>query len=544
MTTTTHTATRWSARYLCLALLACLLCGVPLAASQQVTAAGTPPPAPLVGMPATPTNQNAVALFRYARHFPRAGEKLTGRLTLSPTCREVHCYVGTDWTVAGAPAHACAPSALTCTWTVKAPIGAQPPAPQWIVARMPITTTTGVVESDDAYTVLPKGQFVLDGTVTNGIGGPYSGIALAVSGTKSGSIVADSNGYYSAFLPRGRYTVRVNAGSPRADSRFLPRARTLSLTDRGTAAFTGYAQTLITATQRTVEPNGLGVITMTVRVLNQLGQGVSQAQFRVTSNGPDALLCATAPTPGLVEPQDLLHGRPLSLPVRLQTDGTGSLTFQAFFGTQSGRWQMTATEASVLPTDHHAYLSIARATVTVAGGQWLAGIPTRLTATIWTKGVPRRETLTLPRLIWQALHGNTLNTPTPAATYPGGSDTRTILHWMETYLPLQGLELSPLSAAGGPASGVLIFTPRGRDTRVVDEAAFLAILQAPTMAGLPAQLPTLSAWQTQTGTRAVRDYAGTPPERGLTYNGFPYLPVNGDLYTAFENNCLQKAPGV
>lgn len=551
MTTSTHRGRpdyRWR-----FAILACLLSLAPAAASRGAGAASPPPtptpaptstPVPVIAMPPSPgLNQSPVAHFHFSRHFVHRGEKITGAITIeSPVCLEVNCYEGTDWTRAGAPPKACPPRALTCSWTVTQPTG-----PQWVAARMPISSTLGTTESDDFYTVIDKRQHVLDGTVTDAAGNPFTNVALAISGPRGVHVPVDSNGYYSAILPGGRYTVAIDAGSARADQWFHPRASTITLTDRASANVTGYMQTVITATRPIVDATGLEAITLTVKEMNPFGQGVPGRLLRLTASGPAALICSNIPShTGLIEPQDVVSGTPLYAPVNQPTDQTGMMTYQVFLGTQSGRLRFSAIDAAVAPTGLGAALSSARATVRITPGHWLTAIPSHWTVTVYEKGAGKRETLTLPRLIWEAVHGLTVRTPAPGLTFQAAGDPistqKAMLRWVETYLPLTHLRIAPVSAAAGLSGGVLISASHGRDTRVLDSTTLTAIMNAPIPDTLPARLPTLSEWSARIGAPTFTDYAGWTGEKGLTYNGFPYLPVNPNLFSSFEASCLQKAP--
>src|SRR5665213_194351 len=227
-------------------LLVCLLLTNGPAFSRRVVAAGdrgsapaTAPP--LIGLGPIPGETiNAAARFRYARHFVRPGETVSAAITLSPLCREIRCFVGANWAIAGAPPAACAQTALTCSWKVS-----QPPTKSWIVATLPITTTSGPIGSTDAYAVLDKDQFVIDGTITDSAGNPFTDASVTITGAHSGTIPVDSNGYFNVFLPPGGYTLAVNAGSSEADRRLRPLKTHLTLSDRSTTTFTAFNRTVV-----------------------------------------------------------------------------------------------------------------------------------------------------------------------------------------------------------------------------------------------------------------------------------------------------------
>jgi len=530
----------WLPRCLGPALFAVLLAAGLPAVAQRASASSSPGRSeaavpPLTGMGPTSYLPNPVASFRYARRFVRPGETLSAAITLSPVCAEIRCFVGTSWTVAGAPANACRPTALTCAWKV-----ARAPSSQWTIATMPITTTSGVVSSADVYAVLAPGQLVLDGTIADGAGNPFYPATIAISGARSGMVAVDSSGYFSVFLPRGRYTVAVDAGSAAAERWFSPPATQVTLTDRTTANFRAFNHVVVTTSTRAVTASGTGAFTATIQLLNPLGQKIAYRPVHVDTGGPDSLVCAVGPATGLVEPQDFQNGKPLYLPVTLTTDANGTVSLQVFAGTIAGTWHLSAADGAVaLPSGPSP--SFGSTAVALLPGNWHAHLPVRWKATVYTKGHGKAAMLSLPLLIYDAAHG--LTTRDGSSAIAGAGDLRTVLRWMQTYLPLSGYVLAPLSADGVSASGVLISTKNGRETRVLDTTLLNSMIDTPVPLYLPKDLPTLAAWQAAQGIVAIRTFPGSPPESGLTYNGFPYLPSSTDLFNSFENSCLQKAQG-
>jgi len=524
-------------------LLACLLVGDLPALSQRAGAAGdrlpVQAPPPLVGLGPTPfAPLNVPVRFRYARHFYRPGETVSASIALSPVCKETRCFEGTNWTIAGAPSAACLPTALRCTWKLS-----QPPAMRWLVATLPITTTSGPIDSTDVYAVLDTDQSVVEGTIADYAGIAFTGVSVAIAGNREGTVSADSNGYFNVLLPRGAYTLTVAGGPPQASRWFRPRKIHVTLTDRATASFTEFNQMIVHTTAHAVTASGTGVFTATVQVLNPLGQPIAGRLVSINAGGPPSLVCWIEPSAGLVEPQDVVDGAPLYAPVRLPTDGTGTLTLQVFAGTTAGSWHLTASDTATAALQPGANPSRAQVTVAMPAGTRLAHIPAQWHATVYTKGRGKVMLLSLPRLIYDAAHG--LTTRDGASLLHGTTDVRTILRWMQAYLPLKGLLLAPLSTAGTTASGVLISTWNGSETRVLDTSLLINMINwsIPIPIYVPKDLPTLAAWQAAQHASAVRAYPGTVPESGLTYNGFPYLPVNVDFFNTFETRCLQKAQG-
>jgi len=400
----------------CLSLLAMRAAvGAPVAAAAPAplvaaAAAPTATPVSVTLMPAAPgLAQNAVARFTFARHFYYLGDRIQGRITLlDHLCATAKaCYEGTDWTRAGAPAGTCKARALTCSWKVTVATG-----PTWFVAHMPISSTVAQTDSDDFYTVVDKNQTVLDGMVTDVAGAPIAGVTMTIGGSRTVRLPVDPTGYFSAFLPRGRYTVGLDAGSRAADRWFQPRARTVTLRAFASVRFTGYDHTTTTVSQGAAAPTGLDAITVTVRALNPFGMPVPGHMVTVDTYGADALLCAAAPSTGRLEPQRVVHGTPLFAPVYQTTNSSGALTYRAYIGTQSGGWTVTANDGDVARLSPRTTLAGSRARVTVRPGAWLRFFPQRFMTRIYAKnGASKRVSLSLPQLVLAAIQGRTVRAP-------------------------------------------------------------------------------------------------------------------------------------
>lgn len=545
----------------CLAF--CLTVGIvglpangPVRASARAIAAPattTPPPAVnlLGGTPGS--SANGPVTFAFSRHYYHPGDTVSASFHLTSTeCRIIGCYLGTVWTNAGAPPNHCSASAAHCSWKVPATI----PLDQWQGARMPVTTTAGMMEADDFYAVIPRSQSVLEAHVTDTGGAPYGSLMLHLSGPVSATLQTDSSGYAVGVVPSGRYNVRLDTGVASDAKWFRPVDQSLSVRGVARTHIVGYRHLQMRVSSTTALANGLQAITVTVGVSTPFGQPAGNLPVVTSVSGPKAVVCALQPSqPGYVEPLDAAAASPLFRPVNQTTAGPGTLTYQVFFGTEPGVWTIAVRDASVGSSDPWRRRLIASARVTLKPASWARFFPTRLTLPLYgVKGRGKTAALTLSQTLWYALRGET----TPVA--PRGSNGLTLanlnlgdpmgsqtaaLQWMETFVPLSGLEIGPVYAGASTDWGVAIFQhghyEAGSVTRVLDAATLSAFVSAPTPTTLPA-LPTLTAWAARMRSTALRGFAEPSSESGLTYNGLPYLPRDPTLFGSFQSNCSQRAP--
>lgn len=501
--------------------------------------------------------QSWIASFHLSGHFFRTGDHVTGTITSHyPWCSKTSgpwCYSGTDWGFAGAH---CQPKALSCTWVA----GPGSPDPQWQLDDMPIGNGIGPAHSADYLAIVDKNTYVLDGNVKDTAGNPLPGVAISIFGPKRRYLVTDASGYYNAFLPRGHYTVSVSVGGPSAvvsevaTARwFKPNEKSVDLQSFATVNFTGATHTIITVDKPTLTADGLQMATVTVRDLDPVGQGVAGQALRIDMNGAAALLCSTTTSHvGRVEPADVIDGSPLYLAAEQTTDSKGTLTFQVYAGTQSGTVDLYADEAARAKADITDTTAFSSAHITLQPDTWASSFPGGFTATIYRGnsqgilvGVP--SFVGLPHLLWAALHVHLGNAPFPGLGGDPLGNQKTLLRWVLQYVSRAAhLEIAPISGPGGTHPAVLLYVHGHRDvnadTRVLDTDMVTALLDETDETNLPSHLPTLSEWQTIIGGAPIADYAMSTPERGLTYNGFPYLPADDSAYNAFETNCVQKAP--
>ena len=534
--------------------------GTPVAAAAPAatpTPRPTPAPtattAPVALMPAAPgLARNSVARFTFSRHFYHPGEMIQGRITLlDRLCASASaCYQGTDWTRAGAPPKACAIRALTCRW-----VATQPHAPGWFVAHMPISSTVAQTGSDDYYTVVDKSLTVLDGTVTDLTGAPLTPVTLTISGPRTVRLPVDPLGYFSAVLPRGQYTVRLDAGSAAANHWFQTGTRVVTLKTFATVDFTGYDHAVATVSRPWAVPTGVDAVTVTIRALNPFGLPLPNHMVTVNTGGVPALLCAIAPRVGRVEPANVVRGHPLFTPLYQLSDAAGWLTYRAYVGTQAGSWSMTVNDGDVARLAPTVTLARAQAHVSVARGAWLSYFPQRFLTTLYSKkGTAQHRPLSLTQALWAAVQGKTTRTPMLYGANGGftvpqyGSDVaanqRAMLRWVATYMPLHRLDIAPLTGGVAARYGVVIYAhdhlDRGSDTRVLDAQTLMGIINGKDASAVPATLPTLPQWQALYG-KAHLGFGGFAPENGITYNGYPHLPADDNALTTFENSCVALA---
>lgn len=231
------------------------------------------------------------------------------------------------------------------------------------------------------------------------------------------------------------------------------------------------------------------------------------------------------------------------------------LTYQVFFGTEPGVWTISVRDASVAASDPWQRRLIAGARVALKPIAWARSFPARLALPLYgPRGHGTIAALTLSQTLWYALRGQTVRFAPRGSNgltlanlnlgNPMGSQTA-LLQWMETFVPLSGLEIGPVYTGASNDWGVAIFQhgryAAGGVTRVLDAAALATLVGAPTPTKLPA-LPTLTAWAARLHSKAARGFAEPGSVSGLTYNGLPYLPRDPILFSSFQSNCLQRAP--
>lgn len=531
-------------------------------AAPAPTAALTPTPAATLAPTPTPV---AVSLlgptpyyaatgmvsFAYSRHYYRPGDTVAAAVHVNTAeCRILACYVGATWTAVGAPPGHCRPAAVRCSW----PLPAATPLYQWQGGRLSITTTLGSLESADFYAVIPRSQSVLETRVTDVSGNPYAGLAVRANGPISATLTSDSNGFAVGLVPSGSYRTRLDPGTPTAGRWFRPLARSLSVRGVATAHVVGYNHLQIVAGRRSVVADGVQAVTVTVRGLNPFGQPVAGMGVRAHVSGLGAVLCSLTPNQlGYLEPQDVIGGMPRYVPVAETADGTGTLSYRAYFGTEPGTWRLSIRDGSLGVRDPWLGRLTVSTSVRARPARWATSFPTRLAVGLYgARG--RRTTVVIPlsQALWHALRGETVPpalkqavavTALNVADVAGSQ--KAVLRWLDYYAPLRGLEIGPVFAAGANNWGVAIFLHhrfgQRAVTRILDANTLATILAAVTPRRLPA-LPTLAAWAARTHSTVVRGYGAPVAEAGLTYYGMPYLPRTDPDLASFEASCGQRAP--
>ncbi len=526
---------------------------VATAPTPTPTATPTPPPAVNV-LGGTPGNgANGPVTFAFSRHYYHPGETVSASFHLaSVECRIVSCYLGTVWTNAGAPPNHCAASAVRCRWKLPATV----PLDQWQGVRMPVTTTAGMVEADDFYAVIPRSQSVLEARVTDTGGTPYGSLTLHLNGPISATLQTDGYGYAVGLVPAGRYRVRLDTGMASTARWFRPVDQSLSVRGVAQTHIVGYRHLQMHVSATTALANGLQAVTVTVGVSTPLGLPAGNLPVVTSVSGPKAVVCALPPgQPGYVEPLDAAAASPLFRPVNQTTTGSGMLTYQVFFGTEPGVWTISVRDASVAASDPWQRRLIAGARVALKPIAWARSLPARLALPLYgPRGHGTIAALTLSQTLWYALRGQTVRFAPRGSNGltlanlnlgdPMGSQTA-LLQWMETFVPLSGLEIGPVYTGASNDWGVAIFQhgryAAGGVTRVLDAATLAALVGAPTPTKLPA-LPTLAVWAARLHSKAARGFTEPGSVSGLTYNGLPYLPRDPILFSSFQSNCLQRAP--
>lgn len=466
-------------------------------------------PEPVNQLGSTPGyGANGPVTFSYSSHFYRPGDTVSATMRMaSAECRILSCYVGTSWTDAGAPPNRCRPSVTRCSWRLPATA----PLYLWHPAQMSITTTLGLFTANDYYAVIPRAQSVLEAHVGDAAGHPYPALTLHLNGPISATLTTDGNGFAVGLLPTGRYHVVLDAGTAAASASFRPSAQALTVHGVIEDTIIGYAHLQVIAAGSSVLSDGMQAITVTVHASTPLGQPAAGLSIQTRVSGPDALLCALPPGGvGYVEPQSVIGGTPLYLPVDQAADANGNLSYQVYFGTEPGLWRLTVADSTLGARDPWLSRRTASVGVRIKPVAWARFFPARFRLKLYdARGHGKVASLSPAQEIWHALHGETVpfaakqsNGLTLAALNVGDSlgDQRALLRWMEAYVPLHGLEIGPVFSGGSTNWGVAIF-PHHRfgtaETHILDAATLAAILAAPQPLGLPA-LPTPAQWAAST----------------------------------------------
>jgi len=501
--------------------------------------------------PTPPSVVSSPVSFTYSRHYYRPGDMVTASIHINTAeCRIISCYVGAPWTTAGAPAGRCSPHGARCSW----PLLAATPLYQWQSASMAITTTQGTIRSSDFYAVLPRSQSVLETRVSTVADLPYAGLMIRVNGPVSATLTSDSNGFAIGLLPSGSYRLRLDAGTPAADHWFQPLTQVLSVQGVATAHVVGYNHLQMVVGSRTVVADGTQAVTVTVHSLNPFGQPVAGLGVRAQVFGRETVLCSLTPNQrGYVEPQDVLHGVSRYVPVDETADGTGTLSYQAYFGTEPGVWRLSVHESSLSTHDPWFQRLTVGATVSIKPAHWAPSFPAHFVVRHYEAGMQgATSVVSLSQALWYALHGKTVPAARAQAVVIGplnvgdvSGSQRAVLRWLNYYAPLTGLDIGPVFAGGANNWGVAIFVHHhfGQQgvTRVLDTTTLTAVLTAVKPTQLPA-LPTLGTWAVRTRSPVVQGYGASVVEAGRTYFGRPYLPRTDLDFTTFEANCGQRAP--
>lgn len=491
--------------------------------------------------------------FTYSRHYYRPGDTVTASIHINTAeCRILSCYVGASWTTVGAPAGRCPPHAARCSW----PLSAATPLYQWQSTSMAITTTQGMVQSSDFYAVLPRTQSVLETRVSTVADLPYAGLLIRVNGPVSATLTSDANGLAIGLLPPGSYHLRLDAGTSAANHWFRPLTQVLSVRGVATAHVVGYNHLQMVVGSRTVVADGTQAVTVTVHSLNPFDQPVAGLGVRAQVSGREAVLCSLTPNQrGYVEPQDVLHDVSRYVPVDETADGTGTLSYQAYFGTEPGVWRLSVHESSLNTHDPWFRRLTVGATVSIKPAPWAPSFPPHFVVRHYEAGMQgARSVVSLSQALWYALHGKTVPAAQAQAVVIGplnvgdvAGSQKAVLRWLNYYAPLMGLEIGPVFAGGSNNWGVAIFVHhhfgQQATTRILDALTLTSILTALKPAQLPV-VPTLGAWAVRTRSPVVQGYGASVVEDGRTYFGQPYLPRTDLDFTTFEAACGQRAPSL
>jgi len=551
---------RLLSRALCCAAIG--LAAVPFATATQGAAPPGLPPVPVPVAtdclvyrgPAQCYYHVRLTTFQFNHHVLHIGDTLTA--SMSTQWKEwTFPGSGPGLALKGCKGNPSAGSG-TCTWKVVSATGA------WIstVGLLISVPNSAQYTAADFYTVVDKNTHVIEGHVTDTAGDHLAGVSLRIDGaTKGPMVTTDADGYYVRVVRPGAYYVSVRSGAATAQY-FKPLFKQTTVKDTTasvTVDFVGTIHTTIALSQRAVKNSGLGTATLTIQALNPLGQPIANHTLEVYGAPPRgshaaAVVCAaTGSHTGRIEPDGMVAGSPLYLPIKQATDSKGLLTYQVYFGSAPGTMTFRVDDPSVTRQgglgDVSAYSTVDAAITAQGSASFPALYTVRQRTSIRTKVL----TLGLGGALAAIVQGVTRETfpPPPAPLSGAGGDAqKALLRAIEGSAIFDGFGLAPITGAGGAHPGVLIYAGTdpntARDTRVLDIATAQA-LQGYDLAdaGKTVTLPTRSEWERQIAHgAAVLDYASAVPEQGLTYtSGLPYLPItDGDL-AAFNAACGSRA---
>lgn len=482
----------------------------------------------------------------------RPGDTVSGNIQMLSSWQTTH---GFHWVNIGQRLLGCGVRDLFCVWK------AGPATNAWQTVSINIDNDTNVARTDDYYAVVGKNNHILDGYVRDSAGVGMRGVPLWISGltnTMAYHPQTDGNGFYSAFVAAGNYAVRVDVPQQNINAQFSPSKQFVTLGARASADFVGEDHLTLKVDKGAVSATGLEQATVTVREFDPFGTAVPNVLIQMFASGPPSLVCSAMPGHlGYVEPANLQsNGQPLYLPAFQRTDSAGVLTDTVYFGTEAGTWTVSAEDAAYAkahPTSTSSPL-FKVASVSVTPDKWLPATPalfptpqyftlgTRNGATVYVPALGTTAMWDLSHAIWGALHRltfpsgtvNILQLPSsqvqPSLILGGDplQNQKALLRWAQARLPLEGLNVAPISGPGGTRPGIVIFShhhPLGADSLVLDMDMVASMVNAATWAASPNGLPSVAQWETQIGGPAILDYVLPTPEQNRTYQGFPYLPV-------------------
>jgi Carboxypeptidase regulatory-like domain len=528
-------------------LAACLLAAAPAGAHADLVDLGpVPPDCGAVGKDyADPscTTQTRLGVFSLSPHVVHAGGTITG--TLAPTCEKRNgdvlgpCPV--DWSRTGGaaltPSRGCTPTTYSCTWKV----GKDAATQAFSIMTVGITNDQGQGISKDYFAIIGRGSFELAGHVRDLEKRPLAGarvyIAGKLAGKQSGVLTTDTTGQYTAVLPRGSYTVTVQASRSTAvfapvssrDCRPSGPSCRVSLTQDRTADFRADQRQHVTLDfdPGAIPADGMSFAAMLITDTNALGEPIGHQAISVSPplGDPPYLICAPGGRP---YPASFpASGSVLGASYRTTTDASGQIAATVVAGTQSGDFASWAEVPGSTARSENAFKSLA-----LTGGPGGA-VPESLASNIRTAVTAERGTA-----------GGYLALASALSLTNAGSAQALLLDMLVRFkaagaVPqLSSVDFAPIHSASGGA-GIVFYprgTPRARilslglNARVLDVGELLK--SSGGSVTFPDDYPTLAAWEFTGEFPRGQALAGrlqrTPGEE-LAYFGLPYPPPEGTV---------------